>query len=152
MIRILVEPWESLKRDWGELTKLHYAEIGREQDKVPLDVDYATYDRLWAAGTMLCVSVRDDDRLVGYCVFFIFQGIHYKTTKVAQNDVIYILPEFRKGRNGIKLIEKVEKLLEAMGVRRILWHIKPDEHDFSPIVKRRGYHVHETVYAKLLGD
>ena len=128
----------------------HWREIALHQDEVPLDPDYAKYKKLEAAGALCIVSCRRDAALVGYSIFFLNRHIHYKGCFMASNDVLFLDAPERKGTAGLKLIRESERILEGLGVKRVIWHIKP-KHDFSPILRRFGYEQEEIIMGKLLG-
>jgi len=106
---------------------------------------------LEAAQDLACITARDDGKMIGYSVFFLQNHIHYKSTRMAFNDVLYLHPDYRKGRTGIKLIQHSEDHLKWLGIKKVVWHIKK-ANDFSPILQRMGYGSEEVVMAKILGD
>lgn len=137
-------------RDDG-LIQMHYDEIALHKEAIPLAPDWHRYDLMDAAQDLACITARDDGKMIGYSVFFLQNHIHYMTTRMASNDVLYLHPDYRKGRIGIKLIQHSEKHLQWLGVKKIVWHIKT-ANDFSPILKRMGYGNEEVVMGKILGD
>ena len=137
-------------RDDG-LIQMHYDEIALHKEVIPLDPDWNRYDLLEAAQDLACITARDDGKMIGYSVFFLQNHIHYKSTRMAFNDVLYLHPDYRKGRTGIKLIQHSEDHLKWLGIKKVVWHIKK-ANDFSPILQRMGYGSEEVVMAKILGD
>ena len=129
----------------------HYKEIGLQQDKIPLAPMWTDYEQLERKQSFLLMCVRKEGALVGYAAWFLKMHMHYGRTLVAMNDVIYLKPECRRGRVGIKLIEESEYLLKVLGVDKIFWHIKVS-HDWSAILKRKGYAVEDIVLGKYTGE
>lgn len=73
----------------------HWHELGLEQARMPLDPDYDEYLRREAAGQVLCVTLRELGRIVGYFVGFIAPGLHYKSTLTLTMDIFWIHPDQR---------------------------------------------------------
>lgn len=128
----------------------HYREVAHYQDRVPLAPRWSEYERLDRNQDLLIMAVRCDGELVGYAFWVLREHLHYAGHLVAYNDVIYLRPEHRRGRTGLRLIDESEYLLKCLGVDRILWHLKPS-HDWSPILKRRGYQTEELILGKYVG-
>jgi len=75
--------------------------------------------------------------------------MHYMTSLVGVNDVLFVSKEFRKTRAGLMLKRESEKRLKELGAVQIVWRIKP-ENDWSKILTHDGYEVLETAFSKLL--
>jgi hypothetical protein len=149
MVTYQVETYEQVVPDIQELIKLHYEEIALNKQAIPLDPDWNRYKML-SDNNMLCIiTARDDSRLIGYSIFFINQHMHYNSTKVASNDVLYLLPEYRKGMAGIKLLKVSEQELKKINVTKVVWHIKFHK-DFRNILYRMGYNDEDAIVGKLL--
>lgn len=129
----------------------HWNEIAEDRNEIPLYPDLKRYAELEKGGALLTLTVRDGEKLVGYCIMFLTHHIHYSKTLFAINDVLYLDPAYRSGTNGIKLIKDSERLAKDIGVTKITWHIKTN-HNFGKILERMGYKMFEVNYGKLLGD
>lgn len=138
---------ENLTENFSEIEDLlegHWQEIAGYKDHIKLEPDWNAYAKMDEADMVKFYTVRDDGKMVGYSLFLIAPLIHYKSTKVAANDIIYIRPEYRKGWVGIKLLKFCHNHLKASGLIRITWHVKPD-HDWTKILIRMGYKIEELV-------
>jgi hypothetical protein len=151
MVTIAVEPYsDGLVEEMLDLIKQHYDEITLNKDVVKLDPDWDRYAELAANDRLLALSVRNDqNKLIGYSWFFIGHHIHYKSLKMASNDVLFLTPEARKGRTGIRLIKDSETACRARGVDKIIWHIKFAK-DFRNILYRLGYADEDALVGKIL--
>ena len=107
MIKFGVEKYHQVCEDIKELIKLHYEEIAVNKDVIPLDPDWDRYKYLDDNGLIMIITARDESKLVGYSIFFITSHLHYKSTVYANNDLLYLHPEYRKGSLGIKLISYI---------------------------------------------
>lgn len=132
------------------LLQLHYQEVALHKDEIPLDPDWPRYVAMEERGNCHVYTARLDGRLIGYSVFFTHQHIHYSGTMVANNDILFVHPEYRKGSSaGIKLIKFSEEQLKAMGVIKLTWHIK-FKNDWSAVLYRRGYEDEDKIVGKIL--
>jgi GNAT superfamily N-acetyltransferase len=131
------------------LLRLHYDELTLNKDRVKLDPDWERYANLEHAGGFHVLTARDGDRLVGYSAFFLNTHIHYRDLRVANNDVLYLHPECRKGMTGIRLIKFSEGWMKALGADKITWHAKYSN-DLKQILVRLGYADEEAIMGKML--
>lgn len=131
----------------GELLKAHWREIAREKDLMVLDPDWSRYEQLEAAGLLLSLGAFDGEQMVGYSVGLVHPHPHYRGLVYYQNDVLFVSPEARHSRLGIRLIQDTEAAAEAMGARWHAWHAKKGSKlDF--LLERKGYAVHDIIYAR----
>lgn len=152
MITFQVEKLDQVKDELPVLLKLHYDEIALNKEHIPLDPDWEKYKTLCDRGNLFVVTARTDDQLlVGYSVFFTTYHLHYKSTLVASNDILYLHPDYRKGTTGIKLIKFSESELKKLGVDKVIWHIKYLK-DFRNILYRMGYFDEDAIVGKVLKD
>lgn len=132
------------------LLEAHWGEIALYRDRFPLRPDYGKYLHLDSVGMALVATVRAGGVLIGYAVYFIMPHLHYQDCRIAMNDILYIKPEHRRGRVGIRLLGFAEDRLRQAGVDRILQHVKT-QHDFGRLLERIGYEETERTFEKLLG-
>lgn len=128
------------------LINSHYDEISLFKD-IELDPDYNKYKLLSQISKLKIYTARDDGELIGYAIYMVDYNIHYKKSLQAVQDILYMRPDKRKGRIGIKLIEFSEVKLKSLGVELIHQHIKVD-HDFSPVLEKRDYKWAEKILVK----
>lgn len=151
MLTYKIEKFNAFEDEVYPLWKDHWEEVATNKDKIPLDPDFNGYRYLQKAGSLLCVTCRDNGNLVGYSFMFVFPHIHYKSTLTAMNDILYLKPEYRKGFAGVRLIKLSEEACRSRGVKKIAWHIKTD-HNFGKIMERLGYNLFEVNYGKYIGE
>jgi GNAT superfamily N-acetyltransferase len=100
-------------------------------------------------GMLRCYTARVAGALVGYGVFTVAHNLHYRGSIQAKQDVLFVLPEYRKSRIGYQLIKFCDERLRADGCQVVYQHVKT-AHDFGPLLKRMRYEAVETIYAKRL--
>lgn len=134
----------------GPLLENHWQEVAFYPD-IPLSPDWAAYEATDRAGCLRVYTARLEGVLIGYCVVFVRQGIHYTTCLEASEDLLFIAPHFRKGRVGIGLIKFTDDQLRAEGVQLIKRHVKIDPAlNFGPLLERMGYDPIDQIYGKRL--
>ena len=138
------------KEEFMRVLPDHYDELCVTKE-FPFDPDWDAYDRMAAAGYLRTITVRNDSELIGYIAFFIQPHLHYKSCKVAYEDVYYLKPEYRKGRIGIKMFQYAESALKRIGVNRIIVHTKIHL-DNSRLLEYLGYSWTDKVFSKVLKD
>lgn len=103
-----------------ELEVLHraqWAETERYMDQ-PMDpaVDECLLDE--AEGRLVQLTARADGVLVGHMRMYVMRSRHTRK-RIASEDTMYLLPEFRAGRNALRLLEFMEACMAALGVTGI---------------------------------
>jgi len=143
---------ESVAQMWDDMQALlveHWNEIAHNKEDIPLAPDRSRYESMEANGRLLAIACREDGKIIGYSVFCVLYHMHYMTSLVGVNDVLFVSKEFRKTRAGLMLKRESEKRLKELGAVQIVWRIKP-ENDWSKILTHDGYEVLETAFSKLL--
>lgn len=134
----------------GPLLENHWREVAFYQD-IPLSPDWPAYEKADATGFLRVYTARMVGVLIGYCVVFVRQGLHYTTSTEAAEDILFIAPQFRKGRIGIGLIKFTDDQLRAEGVQLIKRHVKLDPAlNFGPLLERMGYEPIDQIFGKRL--
>lgn len=141
-----VENFGDIVGELKPLLELHYHEIAHHKD-IPLDPDYDVYQKLQDIGAIICFTARRDGHLIGYNIFFVRHNMHYKTSKQAVQDVVFIHPEFRGF--GKKFFLYCDEILKQEGVQVVYHHIKA-AHNFGKMLESIGYSLVDLIYGKRL--
>lgn len=149
-IIIQEEQFEPIIEELAELCKAHYAEIALNKEDIPLAPDWDRYIAMENAKMLLLVTARDGVSLVGYSLFFVNWHMHYKHTLFAANDVVFLLPDYRRSSAGINLLRYSEKVLRERGVIKVLWHVKEGVLDFGTVLQKMGYTSEDVAWGKIL--
>lgn len=129
----------------------HWEELALNKDKVPLAPDYDRYLRMDAEGMISVVTVRAGGKLVGYSIFIVQPGFHYKTCLEARMDIFWLAPEYRGRMGGVRLFNAHEQELKRRGVKRIYSGSKLHK-DTSRLFIALGYEPIEQWFSKWIGD
>ena len=131
-----------------DILPTHYDELCVTKD-FPLMPDYEAYGRLYVARMLRCITVRDDNELIGYAIFIVHPHLHYRSCVTAFEDIYFLKKEERKGRVGIRLFQFAEGVLKKEGVDRIVMHTKIHM-DNSRLFEYLGYKLTDKLYTKIL--
>lgn len=141
---------EALWEEFWPLLEKHKEEISTVGEDVPLQPVREVYDQLDEAGALKIASCRVGGHLVGYVVLFLSPHLHYASVLGAQQDVFFLLPEYRRGYTGRDLLRFAEEMAKSYGAQYIRQNIKPDKRDFSVLLRREKYREAEVVHEKRL--
>jgi GNAT superfamily N-acetyltransferase len=127
----------------------HWENIALNKDTIPLNPLWNIYEKLEETGNLKIITARQDEKLVGYAAYVISPSLHYSSQIIADADVFWLDPNYRKGMAGMRLFKHAEKVLKSYGVTRILNKVKI-HFDVGKVFERMGYDPIERVYSKSL--
>jgi len=146
------ERWATFVKDAMPIFPLHYMELALDQDKVRLCLDFSRYEAADREGQLHLVTMREDGKLAGYWIGAVMLHLHYADAgPMAIVDIYFVLPEYRVGGNGAKLLLEVERTLKERGVVKIYQSCKVHS-DQSGLFKALGYKPTDYVFTKFIGD
>jgi GNAT superfamily N-acetyltransferase len=131
-----------LTRHWTEIA--HYPDI-------PLHVNYEQFLHADRNGGLRIFTIRSAGGLIGYAVFFVALNPKYMSSLQAHQYVLYLAPEHRRGRIGMRFIDWCDTQLKADGIQVVYQHVKADpKHNFGPLLERLGYTLIDQLYGRRL--
>jgi GNAT superfamily N-acetyltransferase len=148
MIKYKDDDWFENLSDLKEIIKYHYEELSVSKE-FPLDPDWDVYKVLADGKKLKFITCKEDEKLIGYIIFFVNPHIHYKTCLTAYEDIYFLKKEYRKGRTGLKMFQFAEKLLKEQGVQRIIYNTKVHS-DNSSLFEYLGFKFIDKVFSKML--
>ncbi|MBV8156910.1 MAG: GNAT family N-acetyltransferase [Dyella sp.] len=100
------------------LHRAHYAETEKHRHGLPLapDIDAALADE--RRGALVQFTARHEGRLVGNLRMYLRTSRH-TGTRFASEDTLYLLPEHRKGRAALRLLQLMEDSMRTLGVHEL---------------------------------
>ena len=143
------EMFDEMYNEGGPLIQAHYEEITANPD-IPLAPDVDRYHELEQAGKLRVFTARDCGTLIGYVIVTVAYGLHYKTSLQATQDVVYLAPEYRGKRIGMRFLDYVDDNLRKEGVQVVYQHSKIAHPALGRMLERIGYTAVETVYQRRL--
>ena len=143
------EIWTDIVSELAPLLHGQWEELGLYRDIVPMDMDWDTYARASASGSLHVTTGRDNGRLIGWYVNMVFPHQHYKTTLYGFNDFYYVIPEYRVGTVGLQLFMAMEECLRSIGVKALI-SISKKHRPVDSVFLRLGWQEAGTTYLKVL--
>ena len=138
---------------WVEMISLiqvHFKEVGTFPD-LQISPDFRRYFSLDQNGMLRIVTARGGEVLVGYLWMIIIPPLHYSDILMADNDAIYLRPDFRKGSNARDMIRVMEKeLMKHPGIKAVQMRVKAGIIDYGGMLEKMGYRENERIYMKRL--
>lgn len=131
------------------LLQAHYAEVGYFD--IPLDPNFDQYAQADAKGMLRVYTARVDTDLVGYAIYFLVRGTHFKTTLTAYEDAFYVTPEKRECGLWLQLLIHAERELARDGAQLISHHQKVQYPNFARGLAALGYEHMDNVWGKRCG-
>lgn len=139
-----------LREHASAMLRAHWSEVAKKKHLMVLDPDWDRYEALEAAGKLFGVAVYDDDRLVGYSLNIVDRHLHYRGLIVAQNDVVFVDPDFRGARVFPLLQRASEGIAKGMGAKMFFMHAKENSDLERLLRKREEWAVQDIIFAKEL--
>ena len=139
---------------YGQLDVLgvaHYNDITPDKDKMPYGIDGPYYQALDGLGMLQTLTARRDGNIVGYCVVVVKPHPHYRTVLCGFEDAYFLLPEERKGRTGLKMLQESLAALRRRGVKKAFFHSKCHK-DLASLFRYLRFTHCDEVWSLWLGD
>jgi len=144
-VRFAVEPFRDAYGEAGPLLTAHWNEIAKNKHLLRLNPDENLYER--AGNNLLLVTARDGQKLVGYFLWFLLGHAHYKHVLVAEEDLHFLLPEYRRGWTGYGLIKAACEAALARGAELLVMREKIG-HEHAAIMHRLKFAPTDIVYTR----
>ena len=129
----------------------HYDEVALDKEHMALSPAWKQYINLETAGVLHILTVRAGGELVGYFFNLVYPHLHYSDVLCSFSDMFFMRPQYRKGWRGVKLFIENEKMLKALGVKKLFIMTKIHI-DVIKIIERLRYKTIEYVHSGWIGD
>lgn len=130
-----------------ELFVDHWEEIASNKETRNLNVAEDLFISLEQQGSLLSLGAFVDEKLIGYSINIFNIDPHDKEKILCINDALYVVPLFRNGSTGIKLIKETEKVAKESGAYATIWHAKPDS-SLNKLLIKLDYKIKDFLYMK----
>jgi hypothetical protein len=141
------EPYSlGLITDMIPLWHRHQQESAAYPD-IKLNPNLTIYQNSDVAGTLRVFTARHAGKLVGYQVFFVVKHPHSQQSLQANQDIVYMEPEVRRGLNGYRFIKWCSDQLLAEGCEVVYQHINA-KRSLGRLLERMGYELVDLVYGR----
>ena len=139
----------SLKGEIESLVDDEWQEVGDEPDLKP-DLDWETIHALEEIGAIFAFTVRNDGKLVGYCVVSKYNGIANKKLVVAECQALFVSKEHRGCSVANKLIKFAVAVMKEEGANRFHLSASASTKDISPLMTRLGFDKIEIKFGRVI--
>jgi GNAT superfamily N-acetyltransferase len=130
------EPWSAYRAECEHLWARHHAEVEADMG-MEFRPREEVYTHAEAAGALLIIVARNDGEPIGYAVFVIQYHTHHADVLCGFEDRYYLLPDYRKGWAGVRLIGAALDALRERGVQRWYACTKVSK-NVGPVLRRLG--------------
>ena len=113
-----VEYFRDIVDEIHPLHELHWLETEKYRHGQGLKPDYDHFKATEYAGKLVQFTARADAKLVGNIRMYLYQDLHTGQF-AAKEDTMYLMREYRAGRNFLRFFQYMEKVLKTLGVRQI---------------------------------
>jgi GNAT superfamily N-acetyltransferase len=144
-VEFAVEPFRETFDEARPLLELHWDEIAKNKKLMTLNPDVKKYEGIVEA--LLLVTARAGGRLIGYFLWILVTHPHYKHVSVAEEDLHYLLPEYRRGLTGYLFMKAACNAALARGAQLLTMREKIG-HEHPAIMKRLGFSPTDMVYTR----
>lgn len=151
MVDFKLESYDEIIDELVALSEDHWKEVEWGQDNLTLNPNLDVYESANASHNLYMYSVRnEEEELVGYATFWIYDHPHHRDNLFAVNDLLYLLPECRHTGYSQNFIYFCEQDLKNKGVSVITYSMKT-KHRFEDLMYSSGYEHTECVFSKFVG-
>ena len=144
-----VENVKAVQTEGLALLDKHYQEIAQFKEVQKLDPDWSVYYRIEMQGKLWVMTARFDGKMIGYIVMMLTNDMHYRKLMRATEDIHFILPEYRKGLLGYRMLAKTKQAMKEKGAHTVTFRTKADA-DHGLLFERLGGVLHDLVYTIVL--
>jgi GNAT superfamily N-acetyltransferase len=137
--------------DLSPLIRPHWEELTLSKDIFGEPYpDVPTFRGVEAQGKLIIVTAREKGKLVGYWVEAVLGHLHYpKAPPVCLTDMYFLHPDYRRGPNGLQLIDAASNEARKAGAAEIHTSCKIHE-DHTRIFEAMKFKKTDFVFRKRL--
>ena len=144
-VQFAIEPFKKAYADAAPLMILHWNEIARNKGLMTLNPDVERYEAI--EQKLLLITARSEGKLVGYFLWIMVNHMHYKHVSVAEEDLHFLLPEFRRGMTGYKFVKAACAAAIDKGAQLLIMREKIG-HEHPALMKRLGFNATDISYTR----
>lgn len=149
MLKFDSETWSKVKDEFHDLGRRNYEECKISGGDKPYSLHQEAFDYMESEGLLHVTTARDDGKLVGYVLTVLSPRHLMFDAFVSQTIGIYLKPEYRKGLNGVRLMDADEFHMMGLGVHKMYGGYTMEK-DLEPLFLKRGWVLHEKHYTKAI--
>ena len=149
---IQVEKFADIMDELPWLFARQYGDLVLDKDGLREDPDYQRYLGLEELGVLHCLTARYNGILIGYFFNMVVFHLHHKGIKTCSSDLIYVLPNHRKGSGvGLELLKRGITEMKKLGVGK-MYVVAKTGTKLGTLLKHIGFRAIEENYSMWIGD
>lgn len=143
MLTFAVESIDGCWDEFMELARLHWEGTKSYRRHEPFNLSRERYKSYEDIQFYRFMTARDGARLAGYVGVYITQSMHSQKP-MATEDLFFLHPDYRGGRNALRFIQYLEKQCLGWGAQELLFSCEADNSsgihrlltflDFTPVI------------------
>lgn len=146
------ESFVDIMYELPDLFAAQYEEAVTDKDGLVESADYDRYCKLEDLNVLHCLTARVQGELVGYFINMVVYHLHHKGVKTSSSDLIYVLPEWRKGSGiGLALLTTGIDEMRKLGVRK-MYVVAKKNTGLCRILKRFKFRATEETHSLFIGE
>jgi hypothetical protein len=153
MITYQIESWDIYRGEALGLWQQHWDAVATDKSQMEMSPQEIYYAALYSAEALQIMTVRENGRMIGYCLVVVRPHMHYSKVLCGFEDSYFVEP--RKGlATGIvyaRLVKKSLEALKARGVKKVFFHSKSFAL-LERIFLSQGFAQSDVVYSKWIGE
>lgn len=120
-----IEPLATIWDEMIECAQSHWLETSMCKGGEVLDARLERYEQYEKLGWYFEFVARHDGEFVGFCGMYLVPSMHTQET-LATEDILYIKPEYRHGRNALRFYQHIENEMKRLGAKKIMLTAPPE--------------------------
>lgn len=141
--RRISDEWENAQ----PLFDAHWEETERWWQGTDHDIPKEKYDALEEAGRVVYLQLVHDDTLIGHVGAIISESWHTQEM-FAEEDIFFVLEEWRGKGLGSLLLQRLEEVLSGNGVSQLRYTTKEANAVGEKVALSRGYDLQGKLWTK----
>ena len=142
-----VERLAGIVAELHPLHELQWLETEKYRHGQGLNLDYAYFIEAEHDGRLLQFTARAAGRLVGNMRMYLYRDLHTGHL-AAKEDTMYLMPDYRAGRNSLRFLQYLERGLQTAGVRQITTDSKVSNPSVARLNEYMGFALVANQYVK----
>lgn len=125
MLTFAIEPISSIWDEKVACARNHWSETSMGKSGEVLNPLLSRYEQYEKLGWYKEFVARHDGEFAGFCGMYLVPSMHTQEM-LATEDIIYIKPEYRNGRNGLRFYQYIEDEMRRLGASKVMLTAPPD--------------------------
>jgi GNAT superfamily N-acetyltransferase len=127
----------------------YYEKTSASKGVPKLDFDWDFYMGLWLTDSLVLITARENEELIGFSMYIVKFHPQYKTTLFATCNTLAVKLGYRGRGVATKLVKASESYLKMCNVKYMIHGFRA-VYDAEPLFKKLGFELSEQFYQKVI--